>query len=247
VRRDEFDGLHVPACTGFNNGIPHVKLLAIDTVTEACSAALLVDGEISQRFTIEPRRHTELILPMVYELLADAGLSLGQLDALAVDRGPGSFTGVRIGIGVVQGLAFAVDQPVFPVSSLATLALAACQKDCDHTVLAMLDARMQEVYWSTYNVKQGMLQSHMDEQVGQLETLPKLPGKILCVGTGARLLAATQHSYENYDFIQDSTFDYPHALHVVQLASQYSPEKAVSATQLQPVYLRNQVVQSQQS
>ncbi len=99
-----------------------MKLLAIETAAEACSAALWVDGEVSHQYRVEPRRHSELILPMMQSLLADANLHLGQLDALAFGRGPGGFTGVRIATGVVQGAAFSVDLPVVPVSTLAALA-----------------------------------------------------------------------------------------------------------------------------
>ncbi|MBA2594740.1 MAG: tRNA (adenosine(37)-N6)-threonylcarbamoyltransferase complex dimerization subunit type 1 TsaB, partial [Gammaproteobacteria bacterium] len=83
------------------------RVLAIDTATEACSAAILVAGEVHERFLIAPRRHSALILPMVEEVLAEAGVSLRQLDGLAFGRGPGSFTGVRIATGVIQGLALA--------------------------------------------------------------------------------------------------------------------------------------------
>ena len=103
------------------------RVLAIDTATEACSAAILVADEVYERFLIAPRRHSALILPMVEEILAEAGVSLRQLDGLAFGRGPGSFTGVRIAAGVIQGLALASDLPVAPVSTLWALAQGACR------------------------------------------------------------------------------------------------------------------------
>ena len=94
-----------------------MKILAIDTSTDACSVALALDTRIEERFEIAAQGHTERVLPMVEALLAEAGLGLTQLDALAFCRGPGAFTGVRIATGVVQGLAFGADLPVVPLSS----------------------------------------------------------------------------------------------------------------------------------
>ena len=120
-------------------------LLAIDTATEACSAALLVSGAVIERSEIAPRRHAELILPMIEELLNEAGLSRRQIDAVAVGRGPGAFTGVRLAISVAQGLALGLDIPVIPVSSLAALAQEV-PPDERAMILAVIDARMGEVY-----------------------------------------------------------------------------------------------------
>src|SRR4030066_555403 len=98
-----------------------MKLLALDTATEVCTVALWLDGEVLERS--EPGGEpAERILPVVDALLAEAGLVLTQFDALAFGRGPGSFTGLRIGAGVAQGLAFGADLSVVPVSSLAALA-----------------------------------------------------------------------------------------------------------------------------
>jgi len=125
-----------------------VNLLAIDTSTEACSAALSCNGDINSRFELAPQRHVELILPMVNELMSDAQLSLKQLDGLAFCRGPGAFTGVRIATSVVQGLAFAADLPVMSVSSLAALAQGVIDESCP--IIAAIDARMGEIYAATY-------------------------------------------------------------------------------------------------
>src|SRR5437868_8019064 len=120
-------------------------LIAIETSTECCSAALLRDGALIERSELAPRRHAELILPMIESLLNEAGVSRRQLDAIAVGRGPGAFTGVRLAISVAQGLALALDIPVVPVSSLAALAQDANTKEGE-TVLAVIDARMGEIY-----------------------------------------------------------------------------------------------------
>ena len=127
-----------------------MKILALDTATEACSAALWLDGEVIERYAYAPREHNQLILPMLNGLLADAGVTLAGLDALAFGRGPGSFTGVRIATGVVQGIAYAASLPVAPVSTLAAMALEAIGETGDEFAMPCIDARMGVVYWSVY-------------------------------------------------------------------------------------------------
>lgn len=128
-----------------------MKILALDTATEACSAALSVDGTVSERYEVIGRGHAERLLPMVQELLAEAGLALAALDGIAFGRGPGSFTGLRIGAGVAQGLAFGAGLRVAPVSDLAALASRAATLRGERFVLACLDARMAQVYWAAYD------------------------------------------------------------------------------------------------
>lgn len=123
-----------------------MQLLAIDTSTEFCSAALWLEGELRTRRVHAGQLHSSLLLPMVDELLQEAGLSLRQLDGIAYGAGPGSFTGLRIACAVTQGLAFGAELPVVGVSTLASLAQ---QTDAD-CVLTVLDARMAEVYWAAY-------------------------------------------------------------------------------------------------
>ena len=159
-----------------------MRLIALETATEACSAALWVDGEL--RWLLEPgaaRRHGELILDQVDRLLAEAGLVPRQLDAVAVGRGPGAFTGVRLGLGVAQGLAFAVDCPVIPVSTLAALAQQGVDRGA-RQVLALLDARMGEVYWSLLGVDPG-------RHVGVSEEHLSAPGQMAVAWTGEPRLA----------------------------------------------------------
>ncbi|MBL3601283.1 MAG: tRNA (adenosine(37)-N6)-threonylcarbamoyltransferase complex dimerization subunit type 1 TsaB [gamma proteobacterium endosymbiont of Lamellibrachia anaximandri] len=129
-----------------------MKLLALETAAEACSVALSIDGEIHLRYEVRPRGHSELVLAMMDELLNEVGLVPQQLDAMAIGRGPGSFTGVRIATGVVQGVAFAADLPVVPVSTLAALAQRACRESGAKRLLPAFDARMGEVYWAVYRL-----------------------------------------------------------------------------------------------
>ena len=123
-----------------------MKLLAIDTATQACSAALLVGDAIAEDYAEVPRQHNRLILPMVQRLLDEAGLGLGELDALAFGRGPGAFTGVRLAAGVVQGLALGAGLPVVPVSNLAALAQGGLREWGWRRIVACLDARIGELY-----------------------------------------------------------------------------------------------------
>lgn len=127
-----------------------MKILAIDTATEACSAALYDDGRVLQRYRIAPREHASLILPMLDELLAEAGYAVNDMDGLGFGRGPGAFTGLRIAAGVAQGIAFAADLPVVPVSTLAAMAWDGLRDSSLDYAFPCIDARMGEVYWGVY-------------------------------------------------------------------------------------------------
>lgn len=132
------------------------QILAIESTEQACSVALSVNGEVAQRLEMAPRKHSEKMLPLVEELLSAAKISLGEMDAIAFACGPGSFTGLRIATGVVQGLAYGAELPVVPVSSLAALAHSVFrQKSFQRPtcILAALDARMNEVYVAPYRVE----------------------------------------------------------------------------------------------
>ncbi|MDP5208728.1 tRNA (adenosine(37)-N6)-threonylcarbamoyltransferase complex dimerization subunit type 1 TsaB [Microbulbifer sp. 2205BS26-8] len=133
-----------------------MKILALDTTSSACSVACYGNGQITARFVQAERGHTHRLLPMVDEVLADAGVVLSDLDALAVSHGPGSFTGLRIAISCAQGLAYSADIPVVPVSSLSALALGARRTHPEWggaPIVSVLDARMGQVYWGVFTAQ----------------------------------------------------------------------------------------------
>ena len=142
-----------------------MRILALDTSTEACSVALLLDGDVRMRFQLTERSHAELVLPMIEGLLEEAAVTLADIDGLAFGRGPGAFTGLRIACGVVQGLALGANLPVVPVSSLAAVA-EQVPVGAGEAVLICNDARMGEVYWCAYRCEvDGTLTPLTDEAV----------------------------------------------------------------------------------
>ncbi len=131
-------------------------LLIIDTSTEACSVAVVKNDEIFFKQDVTPRSHTKMVLPMVDMLLTDASLSINDMDAIAWGRGPGSFTGVRIGTGIMQGLALGANKPVIGISTLAAMAQQAIDELNAQQVIAAIDARMGEVYWGVFSNVNGL-------------------------------------------------------------------------------------------
>lgn len=215
-------------------------LLALDTATEACSVALLHDGRVTSHYEVIPRMHAQKLLPMIQQLLGDAGVALSAVDAIAFGRGPGAFTGVRIAIGVVQGLAFALERPVLPVSNLAALAQGALRERGIQQVASAIDARMDEVYWGCYQAREGEMCLVGQEAVLAPERalLPEgAAGTWFGAGTGwgyaPRLTAAVERC--------DATL-LPNALDVLALAGfAWKRGEAIAADQAQPVYLRDNV------
>ncbi|MEG1653316.1 tRNA (adenosine(37)-N6)-threonylcarbamoyltransferase complex dimerization subunit type 1 TsaB [Hafnia paralvei] len=221
------------------------RILAIDTATEACSVALWNNGEKHALFEICPREHTQRILPMVQQILAESGVSLNQLDALAFGRGPGSFTGVRIGIGIAQGLAMGADLPMIGVSTLATMAQGAFRQMGATQVLAAIDARMGEVYWGQYQRQNdGVWLGENTEAVFTPERAQQnvmaLAGEWASVGTGwgtyPDMAAATRIT------LVDGQITLPQAEDMLPLALvDFALGKMTAVENAQPTYLRNEV------
>ncbi|MFK8331654.1 tRNA (adenosine(37)-N6)-threonylcarbamoyltransferase complex dimerization subunit type 1 TsaB [Pseudomonas sp. BJa5] len=215
-------------------------LLALDTATEACSVALLHDGKVSSHYEVIPRLHAQKLLPMIQQLLADAGTTLSALDAIAFGRGPGAFTGVRIAIGVVQGLAFALERPVLPVSNLAVLAQRALRERGVSQVAAAIDARMDEVYWGCYQAVAGEMRL-----VGSEAVLAPERAQLPADASGEWFGAGTGWNYAERIGVTPSGHDatlLPHAQDLLTLATfAWQRGEAIAADLAQPVYLRDNV------
>lgn len=226
-----------------------MKLLALETSTEACSVALHFDGRVLERHEIAPRRHAELTLAWVGELLAEAGIARTQLDAIACSRGPGAFTGVRLAVAMVQGLALALDRPAIGVSTLDVLARPAMREldaagDARTGVLAAIDARMGEVYLADYLRDAGGQWQRQGEERVLAPTAVTLPDAFPRVGVGTGFAAenAVLAKTLTAQLVRLEAEALPRAADVAELAlTAFARGEAVAPEHLQPAYLRNKV------
>lgn len=224
-----------------------MHLLAFELSTEACSVAVWSDGAVRARHEVAPRRHAELALPWAEALLAEAGLARTQLDAIAVGRGPGAFTGVRLGISIAQGIALALDRPVVPVSTLAVLARGA-HDGVPARVLAAIDARMHEVYAGAFALDAAGHVIALDaERVAAPDAvaLPAgAPGDAPWRGVGTGFAAgqgALAQALAGQLVVHDAAA-LPHAADLAALAAEaYARGGAIAPEAVEPAYLRNQV------
>lgn len=218
-----------------------MNLLALETSTEACSVALVHGDLLIERFEVAPRRHAELTLPWTDALLAEAGLARSAVQAVAVGRGPGAFTGVRLGISLAQGMALALGVPAVAISTLAALAMRADAGEGER-VLAAIDARMGEVYWCAYEIRDGEPHALGDEHVGAPDSVQVEGEGWHGVGTG---FAAQDNALKTRLAAQLSSVDaeaLPHAADVARLAiAAYKRGEAVAPERIEPAYLRNNV------
>jgi tRNA threonylcarbamoyladenosine biosynthesis protein TsaB len=236
----------------FHNG-HRMKLLAFETATEACSVALWIDGEVRERFDLAPRRHAELALPWADALLAEAGVVRSQLDAVAVGRGPGAFTGVRLAVAIAQGIALALDIPVVPVSTLAVLAMRATPGS--QHVLAAIDARMGEIYLGAFaHSADGLVAAPGEEilmppqrsidwpRVAQCDAVHAAQQPWIGVGSGfaasdSALVATLAGALKGCD-----ASALPHASDLARLAAAACGRgEALSPERVEPAYLRDKV------
>jgi tRNA threonylcarbamoyladenosine biosynthesis protein TsaB len=205
-------------------------LLAIETATQSCSAALLHDGQVTERFEIAPRQHTDLILPMIESLLSERSVQRADINAIAFGAGPGSFMGTRLAVGVAQGLAYALGIPVIPVSTLQILAQTAFEEKGCERVMPGWDARMGEVYWGSYQLDNGVMQPLQADKLSKPEAV--------IIDTTSTLVGNSWPLYWQQDYIDI----YPHGSALISLALPLlNAGQTHSPLNIEPVYLRDKV------
>jgi tRNA threonylcarbamoyladenosine biosynthesis protein TsaB len=217
-----------------------MNILALDTSTEYCSVALWCDGEIAAREKLAGQRHSELLLNMVDGLLRERGFAVRDLDCIAFGAGPGSFTGLRIACGVVQGLAFGAELPVVGVSTLVALAEAAQAA----RAVCCLDARMGQVYHAAYERAGDRWITVHPPDLCAPAAAPPLPGDSSWTGCGSGFKAYGETLARRYAgrlsaIVPDA---YPHARHIARLAvREFEQGRALAAEKAVPVYIRDKV------
>jgi len=215
-----------------------VNLLAVETSTELCSVALLRDRELFVEEALAENRHSELLVPMIRKVLERAHLAATQMDAFGFGQGPGSFTGIRIACGIVQGLAFAANRPVVPVPSLLALA----EQSNESRVIAALDARMGEAYLAAYARNGEDWDEIIAPRLADASSLPGLPG---------RRWAATGSGFDCHQWLRDAyrdsvemrfERDLPRARAVARIAARrFARGGGIAAADAAPLYLRDKV------
>ena len=219
------------------------RLLAFDTATDACAVALHLDGDTLERRDPGPRTHLENLLPMVRELLAEAGCRLAELDAIAFGRGPGSFTGLRIAAATAQGLAFGAGLPALAVSTLEALALGALRRLGGDGVAAALDARQGEVYWALYRRDGERLRRLGDERLCRARSVrwsagAPAPARCVAAGNGWRLPEAfAALPWRRFAALDADAAPTGGALAELA-AAKWAAGEAIDAERAQPIYLR---------
>jgi len=223
------------------------NILAIETATEACSVAIWKDGEVLERFEIAPRQHAQLVLPWCEAMLAEAGMARSDLDAIAVGRGPGAFTGVRLAIAVAQGIALGLDRPLLPVSTLAVLALGPALDQPQHErqpVLAAIDARMGEVYAAAFRLTGTDQLEPIGEELLAPPTELSLPEGEGWIGVGTGFSAQHDELRQRMgsQLIDCREAALPRAAAVAHLAARdFAAGRAMPPERVEPAYLRNKV------
>jgi tRNA threonylcarbamoyladenosine biosynthesis protein TsaB len=215
-----------------------LNLLAVETSTELCSVALLRGPDLFVEEVLAHNRHSEMLVAMIRKLLARSRLAPAQMDAYAFGQGPGSFTGIRIACGIVQGMAYAVNRPVVPVPSLLALA----EQSNERRVIAAFDARMNEAYLAAYARNGDDWDEVIAPRLADAQSLPPLPG---------HSWAATGSGFDSHPWLREAyrqsvtmrlEGDLPRAGAVARLASRgFARGAGVPAERAAPLYLRDKV------
>ncbi|WP_075185576.1 tRNA (adenosine(37)-N6)-threonylcarbamoyltransferase complex dimerization subunit type 1 TsaB [Teredinibacter haidensis] len=226
-----------------------LRILALDASTEVCSVAVNNGEQVISRYCDTPKSHSKELLPLIDEVLREAGIALNNLDAIAVARGPGSFTGIRIGLGIVQGLSYGANLPIVGVNTLEVMVQGyrdQSRDDGSAIYVPALDARMGEVYWAAYLSQQDSFSEKIISQVSSPEVLRK---QLEQVGK-ARSVVAIGHGWtvEELNGLEVSVLQpefKPHANAVLTLANQIIKKAGsldhFSIAAIEPIYLRNEV------
>jgi len=217
-----------------------MNILTIDTATEACSVALQFNQTLYTRYEVCPQQHSQKILPMVDAVMKEAGAALSALDGLGFGRGPGSFTGVRIATGIIQGLALGSQLPVAGVSTLAAMAQQVINTRDVKDVAVAINARMGEVYFGHYQNQQGIATLVGQEQVASPETVAEQIDvtSMAVAGTGWQAYPVLTALLND----QSVNVSYPYARFMLPLAEQtLSTGQGMAVDAITPEYLRNTV------
>ena len=216
-----------------------MKLLALDTSTEYLSLALSLDGKTFTRDLHAGQTHSQLILPLLGELLDEAEITLADLDGIAFGAGPGSFTGLRIGCGVAQGLAFGANLPVVGVSTLLALA----QANGSEKVMVCLDARMGEIYHAAYIKNNERWDEVSAVGLSKPDAMPSLTGDgWVGVGNGWQSYAQQLETCYGSQIRQVIPDVHPQAVAIAELANPlFEAGLGLPAAKAAPIYIRNKV------
>ena len=220
-----------------------MNLLGIDTSTRSTVLGLQLGLEVIDRTSPDVDTHSREILPSIESLVREAGIRIEDLDAIVFGQGPGSFTGLRIAVGVVQGLGYGLGLPVVPVSSMACIAQSVIQTVNPSFVFVGLTARLEEIYYGAYKFEEGIAEGAIREGVVDVSELPQLPvGDWLGCGNAMSELGTKIQAVTGVSFKSISSETVPTIHNLLSIGSfKFSRGGAVSAMQATPVYLREQV------
>jgi tRNA threonylcarbamoyladenosine biosynthesis protein TsaB len=221
-----------------------MKLLAIDTSSNACSVAVQVESDIIEKHVVEPRAHTRILLPMITAVLNEADVTVAGLDAVVLGNGPGSFIGMRIGASVAQGLAYGAGINIVPVSSLAAVAAEVIARHAADKVLVAQDARMHEIYLGRYQAgTDGLPIAEKSEQICKVGEIGDLGSGYVAAGAGWQKYPQLAKMNEQRISVL-SDFDHPRAEYLLRLGVKaYQDGQTVAPEALVPAYLRMKVAE----